>query len=222
MKEALGSAGNGDGEKVEAAHQHGLRDGREQYYADLVLRRKATETEKKPLLLLLEVGVNCDWWKKADQNVGYIRRFLSAGVDASTVFEKAVLFAVLTINIDNQKRSVPKFKDPVFRSACFGVFVCTRAVAPSASDGKDSFRMSLLWRQESDSLVVTSKAIGKTLRAACLLPDLLDEVDRQGYEFEYLGPSCCRRGNRVRRLRIAMVLSVRDGRASHATSSHSF
>jgi hypothetical protein len=58
--------------------------------------------------------------------------------------------------------------------------------------------MSLLWRHQSDTLDETSKALGKTIRAACLLPDLLGEVDSGGYDFEYLGPSCCRSVNRVR------------------------
>jgi hypothetical protein len=168
---------------------------------DLLIRSKAGgEDGKQKIVLLMEVGINTDWWRKVHQNVKYVNHFLEeAGAKEDTVFRSPFLFAVLTISTKN------KYDDPAFVAAQLGVFLCTRAKRPSVSKGEESFRMSLLWRQESDNLLETSKAIGKTLRAACLLPDLLDEVDRQGYEFEYLGPSYCRRGNRVR------IFADRDG-----------
>jgi hypothetical protein len=191
VNDALENQGNGDGDKVEVFHQYQLQ----KFRLDVLLCFKETKPNKMPLLLLLEVAVNDNWWRKADQKASYVKSFLAAAQTGTAVFGSAALFAVLTICIPNEK---PKYKDPRFQSAKLGVFLCTKAKAPRSSEGADSFRMSLLWRNESHTLEEASKALGKTIRAACLLPDLLGEADREGYDFEYLGPSCCRRGDRVR------------------------
>jgi hypothetical protein len=192
----------GAGEKFEAVHQHTLWykrgiDEEKRCHVDLLLRRNGDKSTEMPVLLLVEVGFNCDWWQKAHQNASYIENSLDNSRNTSTVFSNAMLFGVLTINI-KQGKGEPKFKDPTFLSAQLGIFLCTRAQAPSSSNAKDSFRMSLLWRNKICNLRETSEAIGKMLRAACLLPKILDEVEQETYDFVYLGPSCCRRGNRVR------------------------
>jgi hypothetical protein len=166
----------------------------------LVRRKPLSDREGKPVVLLLEVGINKGWWTAADRAVSQVESLLvdTDAADCSdgtaVVFAEgtAMILTVLTIST-REEGHCQSGDNWVFASSRLGVFLCTR---PSAKHG--SVRMSLLWRQESANLLETSKAIGKTLRAACLLPDLLDAMDRQGYDFERLGPNCCRRGNRVR------------------------
>jgi hypothetical protein len=170
----------------------------------LVLRRRGRrrlETDKKPIVLLVEVGIDEGWWTTADRAVSRVESFLLASAHpsnkaAALLTGQAAMLAVLTVN-------TKKDNDRSFASSRLGAFLCTvssrRASNPGGCGTQDSVRMSLLWRQSLQGLPETSRAIGRTFRASCfLLPDVLDHVAREDYDFEYLGPSCCRRGNRVR------------------------
>jgi hypothetical protein len=195
IREALGDIG--DGGRVEAAHQVPVTSNASRStrpcVTDLLMRCKAMVDGKQNLVLLMEVGINTDWWQKIHQNIKYAKGFLEeAGQNDGTVFRAPMLFAVLTV------RTEDGYDKPAFQSAQLGVFLCTRAKRPPLSEGGDSFRMALLWRRECEALQEASEGLGKTIRGACLLPDLLYEVTSEGYDFEYLGPNCCRRGDRVR------------------------
>jgi hypothetical protein len=179
----------------------------------LVSRKPLSDMQGKSVVLLLEVGIDKGWWTAADRAVSRVKS-LPVDTDAAdcsdgtaVVFTEgtAMILTVLTIST-REEGHCPGGDDLAFASARLGVFLCTR---PFAKHG--SVRMSLLWRKESDNLLETSKAIGKTLRAACLLPDLLDVVDRQGYDFECLGPNCCHRSGRVRAWFGAIRVWARSG-----------
>jgi hypothetical protein len=183
---------------AEAVHQLPVKcrpDSRGRARTDIVLRREDGVGEKKPLLLLMEVGLNCDWWQKAHQNIGYVNAMLlKIDPQEPTVFSDPMLFAVLTVS--TQPKSAHDFG-----SAQLGVFLCVPAVNPVDDTRPKKFRLALMWRMRTDQLSVASSGIAKTLRAACLLPQLLKDLDRKSSDFAYLGPHCCRRGDLVGTLR---------------------
>jgi hypothetical protein len=163
---------------------------------DVTLWRQEEEDEHS-LLLLAEVGIACDWWKKASQNAQHMdaiqcehgsragtkRRHGGGGARRHT-FSKPTLFAVVTFWPTKEK---------AFRSASLGVFLCV-----PAADGKD-FRVALLSRSAPQGLDEMSRDFGRVIRAAALVPALLGAISEIGARhFRSLGPNCCRVRNSVR------------------------
>jgi hypothetical protein len=131
---------------------------------------------------------NEDWWKKVDQGITYVQALMKVDGDDDEKEDKArftepMLFTVITIEKKNLE----------LMSARLGVFLCTRRKPESPSD---DFRVALLWRTETKDLQDLSKAFGRMLRATCILPKWKDTACEN---YEYLGPNCCRIGDRVRR-----------------------
>jgi hypothetical protein len=150
----------------------------------LIYRGSDKNSEPADAVLLLEVAfkekIDVDgWWRKANQNIMYAVGFRK---HQPTVFSKGMLFAVLTID---------KNKDLKFKSAKLGVFLCIPAEATDLD-----FRMSLLWHKECNSLEELSKAFGRLVVAVRAMPKL-NQIPPATIDYEYLGPNCCRVGNKV-------------------------
>jgi hypothetical protein len=157
---------------------------------DVLVRRVAHDksSSNAPVLLIMVGLQNEDWWKKVDQGITYIQALTKVVDDDDEKEEKArftepMLFTVVTIEKKNQEMS----------SARLGVFLCTQRNPKSPSD---DFRVAFLWRTETKDLQDLSKAFGRMLRATCILPKWKDTACEN---YEYLGPNCCRIGDRVRR-----------------------
>jgi hypothetical protein len=173
---------------LEALHQYLVS--RPPGKIDVLVRRVAHDKSSSTApVLLIEVGLqNEDWWKKVDQGIMYLQALTKVDgnddeKEDKARFTKPMLFTVVTIDKKNRE----------LMSARLGVFLCTQRNPESPSD---DFRVALLWRTETKDLQELSKAFGRMLRATCLLPKWKDTV-RENYE--YLGPNCCRIGDKVRR-----------------------
>jgi hypothetical protein len=143
-------------------------------------------------VLLLEVGfskpnndVN-DWWTKADQGVHNMECLENA---KKKVFTKnSMMCAILTI--DKEESNLD------FKSAKLGIFLCQRVAANATTTPGLDFRMSLLWHKHCPTLEELSKDFGRLAQAACALPKLNTTISPT-CTYEYLGPNCCRVGDRV-------------------------
>ena len=130
-----------------------------------------------------------------DQNAQYLDLFQHPmnrdGKGAQ--FSGPLLFAVLTM--DKEKA---KLDEPSRESAQLGVFLC--APRRPLNDGPlPGYRAALLWRDTFTTLADTSKGMGKTLRATVALAEMLRDPPRRVFKgFEFLGPNCCRLGDKVR------------------------
>jgi hypothetical protein len=188
---------------LKAFHQHGLKydpTKRSQARTDILIRRD-DDQDKRGMVLLLEAawgGGDGDtelWWKKVDQNAQYLDLFLHPmnRDERGAQFSGPLLFAVLTM--DKEKA---KLDEPSRESAQLGVFLC--APRRPLNDGPlPGYRAALLWRDTFTTLADTSKGVGKTLRATVALAEMLRDPARRVFKgFEFLGPNCCRLGDKVR------------------------
>jgi hypothetical protein len=173
---------------LEALHQYIVSH--PQGKIDVLVRRVAHDRSSSTApVLLIEVGLqNENWWKKVDQGITYVQALTKVDDDDDekenkTHFTEPMLFTVVTIEKKNRE----------MMSARLGVFLCTRR---NPKNPTDDFRVALLWRTETRDLQDLSKAFGRMLRATCLLPKWKDIAFEN---YEYLGPNCCRIGDKVRR-----------------------
>jgi hypothetical protein len=173
---------------LEALHQYVVP--RPPGKIDVLVRRVAHDKSNSTApVLLIEVGLhNEDWWKKVDQGITYVQALTKVDDDDDEKEDKArftepMLFTIFTIEKKNRE----------LMSARLGVFLCTRRKPTSPSD---DFRVALLWRTDTKDLHEMSKAFGRMMRATCLLPKWKDTACEN---YEYLGPNCCRVGDKVRR-----------------------
>lgn len=171
---------------------------------DFLLCHKGNNDDS--IALITEIGISCDWWRKASQNVQYVeaihgeygsrpsKKLRHSPVGDSGLpevkkarFSKPMLFAVVTFDPTKEKN---------FASAALGVFLC---VPVASSKRPRDFRLALLWRTAPKTLRELSNDFGRVLRAAILLPKLLRAISEVGAShFRQLGPHCCRVGNTVR------------------------
>ena len=169
---------------LEALHQYLVS--RPPGKIDVLVRRVAHDKSSSTApVLLIEVGLqNEDWWKKVDQGITYVQALTKVDDEKRDTarFTEPMLFTVVTIAKTNRESM----------SARLGVFLCTQRKPESPSD---DFRVALLWRTETKDLQELSKAFGRMLRATCLLPKWKDTACEN---YEYLGPNCCRIGDKVR------------------------
>jgi hypothetical protein len=183
---------------LEALHQYLVS--RPPGKIDVLVRRVAHDKSSSTApVLLIEVGLqNEDWWKKVDQGITYVQALTKVDdgdddddeKEDKARFTEPMLFTVVTIDKKNRELT----------SARLGVFLCTQRNPESPSG---NFRVALLWRTETKDLQELSKAFGRMLRATCLLPKWKD-TDCKNYE--YLGPNCCRIGDKVRRFICYLVV----------------
>ena len=170
---------------LEALHQYLVS--RPTGTIDVLVRRVAHDKSSSTApVLLIEVGLqNEDWWKKVDQGITYVQALTKVDGEKRdrAHFTEPMLFTVITIETKNRE----------LMSARLGVFLCTQRKPESPSD---DFRVALLWRTETKDLQELSKAFGRMLRATCLLPKWKDTACEN---YQYLGPNCCRIGDKVRR-----------------------
>ena len=191
--------------ELTACHQHGLKynpTSLSQARTDLLIRRN-DDQDKRGIVLLLEVawgGADGElWWKKADQNAQYLELFQHPrNRDAESQFSGPLLFAVLTM--DKEKA---KLDDPSRESAQLGVFLFAPRKPLSDADAKagrlPGYRAALLWRDTFTTLEDASKGMGKTLRGTVALANMLTDPCHLVFKgFEFLGPNCCRIGDKVR------------------------
>jgi hypothetical protein len=105
-------------------------------------------------------------------------------------FSEPALLAVLSIKTANG------LDDVSLQSAHLAVFLCDPA---TVSGPCPDFRMALVWREMFSSLDGASKGVGKALRAASALADIMANPGSTGFDmFQYLGPNCCRIKDKVR------------------------
>jgi hypothetical protein len=95
-------------------------------------------------------------------------------------FRKAMLLAVITVE------KVDSVEERKGLKARFGVFLCI----PKGSKDSNDFRMSLLWREETQTLQDASRAFGKLILATYRCGKWRDMEPKLKYS--YLGPNCCR------------------------------
>jgi hypothetical protein len=188
-----------------ALHRHSVdcsARARSNAVADLLILRddergnssSSSSNSKKAIVLLLDVAldvVDPDWWSNADQAVQFLQALLDPMNEASGAqFSGPALLAVLSIKTANG------LDDVSLQSAHLGVFLCVPA---TGSRPCPDFRMALVWREMFSSLDNASKGMGKTLRAASALADVMANPGGMGVDmFQYLGPNCCRINDKVR------------------------
>jgi hypothetical protein len=186
-----------------ALHRHSVDYSarvRSKAVADLLILRddehenSSSSSSRKAIVLLLDVAldVDPDWWSKADQAVQFLQALLDPMNEASGAqFSGPALLAVLSIKTANG------LGDASLQSAHLGVFLCVPA---TGSGPCPDFRMALVWREMFSSLDNASKGMGKALRAASALADIMANQGSMGFDmFQYLGPNCCRIENKVRK-----------------------
>ena len=94
-------------------------------------------------------------------------------------FEDPILLTIITVDSKTKK-------------ARFGMFLCT------PKNAYTDYRIALLWRIQTSTFEAASKQFGKVLYAAKMCAYLRQhEVARSFYEYEYLGPNCCKFGEYV-------------------------
>jgi hypothetical protein len=152
---------------------------------DLLLSSNTSTEEPQSVVTVIEVGLgNIKWWKKVYQGITYVE-LLGDAQNKTFCFKKAMLLAVITVE---KVGSVEERKD---LKARFGVFLCT----PKGSKDSSDFRMSLLWREETQTLQDASRAFGKLILASYRCGKWRDM--KPTLEYSYLGPNCCRFGEMV-------------------------
>jgi hypothetical protein len=137
--------------------------------------------------LLVEVGIHNEaWWKKFDQGMMYV-----TGMDH---FVEPMLFAVVTLQANDADGATRLDTTRV------GVFLLT-PTGRRSEKGEAECRISLLWNKETPDMRVLSDAFGRMLYASTtLLPPWIEASDRmkEREEHVYLGPNCCKVGDKVR------------------------
>ena len=160
------------------------------------------------VVAIIQFGIaHGNWWKKQDQLLKYVLHNNPGGSD---VFDGPILLSVITIdkgvensstqqtfelNLQTITENKLNMKDMHFE-ARFGVFLCT-------PKGGDDFRLALLWRHETKTLVDASMQFGKVLYAVQLCSYLMEycKANQETIRYEYLGPNCCKFGTSVRLIR---------------------
>lgn len=146
---------------------------------------------------VIEVGIDVtQWWKKVHQVLLYAENMFA--VPAKTMFPTpadktknqmiSIGDAVLVGAIVMNGKNIGTIGDAM--DAKFGLFLCTRKT-------KNEYRLSLLWREATNTIDGASKAFGKILRASNAFEQWSGVTFPQESEYEYLGPNCCRLGNKV-------------------------
>jgi hypothetical protein len=173
---------------------------------DILVQRRENVSESKPgtdpAVLLIEVGISDDhssdfWWLKADQAFMYVRALRANGL-----FRQPMLVAILTISFEKGEKCAGRECVRSFRTCRLGVFLAT---PKNIMD----YRAALLWHTEfNDNLREHKLASSARLHHiayvfAKLLNDTRYVMDGNAdpeYEksYEYLGPHCCRLGDKVR------------------------
>jgi hypothetical protein len=152
---------------------------------DLFLGSDTSTENPQSIITVIDIGLgNIEWWKKVDQGVTYVE-LLGDAQNKTFCFKKAMLLAVITVE---KIGTVEEKKD---LKARFGVFLCT----PKGSKDSSDFRMSLLWREETQTLQDASRAFGKLILATYQCEKWRDMKPKLKYS--YLGPNCCRFGEMV-------------------------
>jgi hypothetical protein len=186
---------------------------------------KLSNNTSPPVVAMFEFGIGNDiWWTKQDQILKYLQ-MLQVKNDERIQIGQPILISVITINAKESKvtdREVEAWskkdsqlsdddkistliknledvaakrksekKDESF-VARFGVFLCI----PKTNN---EFRIALLWRHDTKTLLNASSQFGKILyavqlcaylRQSCILKDITTQ-------YKYLGPNCCKIGKRV-------------------------
>jgi hypothetical protein len=142
---------------------------------------KKAPIESTPFTVI-EFGLNgIEWLKKLDQGVKYVDRIRVKSQPLQCVrFDKPLLLAVVT----HDESPPAQVNECEFR---IGVFLCYRK---DTNNEKDEYRMSLLWRTESNTLVDASKMFGRFLRVTADFKLWRDKPELQSDEYEYLSSSC--------------------------------
>ena len=166
--------------EVSVKSNHGSPNGRVDI---LISNHRSDGAEPKSVLTLIEFSMdNQHWWKKLDQCITYAD-ILCQGEDKKHIFDKPMLLAAITV----EKLGSEDMK------AKFGVFLCSKKKSGVGTD----FRMSLLWRADTDGPEAASEAFGKLLHATFYCGELRDGINK-ACEYQYLGPNCCRYSDQVR------------------------
>lgn len=164
---------------------------------DILIGHDTCPENPRPVVTVLEVGLgSTEWWRKLDQGLTYVD-LLSDRKKGEHCFSKPILLAVITLEKVEVSEGIDQLK------ARYGVFLCTR----KDSHTKD-FRMSLLWREDTNDLKAASAAFGKLLRATIACGKWRDESPR--LEYHYLGPNCCSLGKKEKMVRRACLPYARD------------
>jgi hypothetical protein len=152
---------------------------------DLLLGSDTSTEGPQSIVTVIEVGLgSIEWWKKVDQGVTYVE-LLGDAQNKKFCFKKAMLLAVITVE------KVGRGEESEALKARFGVFLCTPIGGKDSSD----FRMSLLWREETQTLQDASRAFGKLILATYRCGKWRHMKPKLKYS--YLGPDCCRFGEMV-------------------------
>jgi hypothetical protein len=152
---------------------------------------------RKSIVAMFEFGFDDqNWWTKQDQLLDYAS-MIRKNLDKNYKLDEPVLLSVVTINkskCNDFTKDTPI--DKIHLGARFGVFLCV------PKGDADDFRITLLWRAETANLKDTSCQFGKVLNAVqlCLRLRNYCSTEANKINYEYLGPNCCRIGEKVRSL----------------------
>jgi hypothetical protein len=138
----------------------------------------------KQTVLMVELGLNNeDWWRKFDRGLRYMRNLESLAGPA--------LLAVVTLAGPGQG-GTPKTGPKTGDFARLGAFLVTKR--PGRTPSGAEFRISLLWHERAKGLRAASGGFGRIVRAACLLPEWIEESKamKEAGSYGYLGPNCCK------------------------------
>ena len=203
---------------------------------DFLFQDSQSQQQQNSVVGIFEFAIdNREWWKKQDQLLKYVK-ILQGNPNGIVKFDGPVLLSVITIDKGGgyHDEQIPSFdaetitdkekleerikwviaeeqnmKDMHFE-ARFGVFLCT-------PKGDDDFRLALLWRHETKTLVDASMQFGKVLYAVQLCSYLREycKENQKTIQYEYLSPNCCKFGTSVRL--ICLLLDLFQGSFRHET-----
>lgn len=123
-------------------------------HIDLIFSEAESKTGAKEAapFAVIEFGLSgIEWWKKLDQAVNYVDRMRSKSERLR--FDEPLLLAVATHDDKSKGKNPYEFR--------IGVFLCSRK---NTDNERDEYRMSLLWRTESNTPEDASMIFGRLLR----------------------------------------------------------
>jgi hypothetical protein len=163
--------------------------GHDQFSGINILFQRHLGNTEDPAVLLIEVGLrNEDWWLKVDQSLIQFKKLGNA-------FSEPLQLAAFTVCGDDELSKI---------QACLGVFLITR----KGSEAGD-FRVSLLWRNHFSHLEDLAIGFERIARATVFLAKWNEHLKHKKLNHEFLGPHCCRIGEKVNRSKSAHNSYVR-------------
>jgi hypothetical protein len=154
---------------------------------NILLSSKSDNDSDRAPLAIIEFGLWCrEWWAKLDQLSKYLQRMIDSPSDQTKYkieFKRPLLFAVATFEDSKAHPNAPECK------LRLGVFFCT----PKEDD---TFRMTLLWKSETDTLQTNTAAFGKFLQIAFAFGDVRKEQESTNF-YEYFSSNCCKIGDHI-------------------------